>query len=332
MSWRRRLGLGGRSRGALGLPLGGVVLGLLAFARAQEAPPPATSPARSLSRSMARAVEAASPAQVLIRPASDPRRGRSGVVIAPGYVVTSALNVDVFGVEDLVVEDAVGESYPARLRGRDLRLRLVLLAVPELPAPPLQIAPPEARRVGAFLLALGTPLRRRSPTATGGILSATDRFQGRADQLDAAIDASNTGGAVVDLEGRLLGVAVHVHERLGARSGVGFYVPHHLILAALPGLQEGHELQVGSLGVVVPRFQAASAEGIEVVAVTPRGAAARAGIAKGDRILAVRGIATPDLGAFRAATAYLYAGIRAEIEFARGAERRKVSLIVLPRE
>lgn len=320
-------------------PLIGLGFGLLAFARAQDAPrPERAAPARALSVSLAQAVERASPAQVLIRPASDPRRGRSGVVIAPGYVITSALNVDVFGLDELVVEDASGQAYPARLRGRDLRLRLVLLAVPELPAEPLPPAPPEARQVGAFVLALGTPLRRRGPTATSGILSALDRFQGRADQLDAAIDASNTGGAIVDLEGRLLGVAVHVHERLGARSGVGFYVPRHLIVSALPGLQAGHELEPGSLGIVVPRYQAAlgaGAEGtlgVEVIAVTPQGAAARAGLAKGDRIHVIRGRETPDLVAFRAATAYLYAGIRADVEFTRGGERRKVSLVVLPRE
>lgn len=286
----------------------------------------------ALSRSLANAVEEAAPSQVLIRSAKQPRRGRSGVVIAPGLVVTSALNVEVFGVDDLVVVDAKGETLPARLRGRDMRLRLVLLAVPGLSATTIAPAPPGAREVGRFALVLGTPLRRRSPTATFGILSAIDRFQGRADQLDAAIDASNTGGAVVDLQGRLLGIAVHVHERLGARSGVGFYVPTHLVQSALPGLKRGDQLEAGSLGIVVPRFQSARAGGVEVVAVTPRGAAARAGIRKGDVIVAIGKHPTPSLRRFRAVTALLHAGAKVEITLLRDGTQAAIPLTVLPRD
>ena len=305
----------------------------LVLARGQDAPPkPPPPPAAALSRTLANAVERAAPSQVLIRPAQGLRRARSGVVVGPGLVVTSALNVEVFGLDDLVVIDAKGQAIPARLRGRDMRLRLVLISAPGLEAPSLTPAPESARQVGSFVLALGTPLRRRSPTATFGILSAVDRFQGRADQLDAAIDASNTGGAVVDLEGRLLGIAVHVHERLGARSGVGFYVPYHLVQSALPGLVRGDQLEPGNLGVVVPRFQSAREGGVEVVAVTPRGAAARAGIRKGDVIVSVGDKVTPNLRSFRAATALLHAGAKVEITLVREGVRAKIPLTVLPRD
>lgn len=317
----------------------GVVLGAvwLSGVRGQEAPPPADEPLHpqvALSATLARALTAAAPHQVLIRP-NDTRRGakrlgRSGVVVAPQVVVSSAANLEVFGIDDLVVVDAAGRAHPAKLRGRDLRLRLLVLHAPTLttPAHPSAQGPATA---GRFVLALGTPLRSgRLPTSTFGIVSAPHRFQGRAHQIDAELDASNSGGALVDLEGKLLGVCVHVDARMGERSGVGFAVPLAPLRAALPDLLSGKQLEPGRLGLAVPRVSAKGA-GVEVIALAKRGAASAAGIVKGDRLLSVAGQATPDVSAFRRAQAYLWAGREVTIRLRRGDQERTVKVLIAKR-
>ena len=291
----------------------------------------------ALSRTLARAVAQAAPWMVLIRPGGPGgegraarRLGRSGVVLAPGVLVTSAANLEVFGLDDLVAEDASGEAWPARVRGRDLRLGIVVLQCPQLevqPAPRAQVP----ARPGSLVLALGTPLRDLGlPSATFGLLSAMGRFQGRAHQLDAALDASNIGGALIDLEGRFLGVLVQVGARIGHRSGVGFAVPPERIDPVLPLLLAGEQLEVGTLGLLLPKV-GSQGLGVEVRGVSPRGPAAVAGLQAGDRILSLEGRATATLRAFREAASLLYAGQEIELELLREKVSRRVSLQVFPR-
>ncbi len=288
---------------------------------------------QALSRTFARAVEAGARHLVTIRPADDAarRRARSGVVVAPDLVATCASNVDVFGLGELVVEDARGRALPATLRGRDLRLRVVLLRVPDLGAPPPELAA-GARRVGAFVLALGGVLGGPgAPTVTQGIVSVTGRFEGRADQLDAPLDPSNWGGPIVDLEGRLAGVAVHVDDRLGERSGVGFAVPVPRILAVLDRLAQGDQLEAGWLGVVIPRQDDGEGEGVPVRGVVPGSSAAVAGVETGDRVVALDGRRIPNRRAFREVAADLYAGQKVELEVLRGGAPRKLEVVLAPR-
>ncbi len=309
------------------------LLAALLPVRGQDAPAPAPSPHAAISRTLARAVARAAPALVRIGPlvegAVDARRARSGVIIASDLVLTSADNVETFGVDDLAVETADGRVLPARLRGRDLRLRAVLLQVEGLDGQPLEAAP--ALEAGALVAALGTGLRQLTlPTVTFGILSARGRFQGRAHQTDAPLDASNAGGALVDLEGRLVGILVRVDERLGARSGVGFAVPIDRVLPVLERLSRGEQLEPGRMGLEVPRVAAGSGPGTELAEVDPEGPGAAAGLRRGDRVLSLGGRATPHLRAFREAASFLYAGQRVEVEFLREGHRRTVTVQVLP--
>lgn len=321
-------------RGALAL------VALLALAGAAQLPRPAAGEGgagepeeRALSRTFARAVEVGARHLVTIRPADDAarRRARSGVIVAPDLVATCATNVDAFGVGELVVEDAAGRVLPATLRGRDLRLRVVLLRVPDLGAPPPELAA-GARRVGAFVVALGGVLGGpAAPTATQGIVSVTGRFEGRADQLDAPLDASNWGGPVVDLEGRLAGVSVHVDDRLGERSGVGFAVPVPRILAVLDRLAQGDQLEAGWLGVVIPRQDDGEGEGVPVRGVVPGSSAAVAGVQAGDRVVALDGRRIPHRRAFREVAADLYAGQKVVLEVIRAGALRNLEVVLAPR-
>jgi serine protease Do len=310
---------------AAGLDLGGA-----RPAAGEDAADPAE---RALSRAFARAVDRGATHLVAIRPAGDAarRRARSGVVVAPGLVATSASNVDVFGLDDLVVETGDGRALPATLRGRDLRLRIVLLRVAGLEQAPAPALVEGERAAGTFVVALGGVLGGPgAPSATSGIISVTGRFEGRADQVDAPLDASNAGGPLVDLDGRLLGVLVHVDDRLGERSGVGFAVPVQRILAVLERLAQGDQLEAGWLGVVIPRQDDGPA-GVSVRGVVPGSAAALAGVATGDRIVALDERPIVNRRAFREAVADLYAGQRVELGVQREGATMRLELTLAPR-
>ena len=302
--------------------------GLLAVSAGE--PEPGAAPAWdvALARTWPRAAAHAAGSLVRIRPAQG-GPARSGVVVDEGLVVTCATHLSELPPGDLVVEGPDGQTVPARVRGRDLRLRLVALEVAGLRARPLELA--RDTRPGTFVLVLGSALDPAG-TVTSGIVSATGRFDGRALQVDAPLDASNHGGPVVDLEGRLVGVAVRVDERLGDRSGVGFAIPAARVLAVREALRRGEELAPAWIGVAVPRLGLAG-EGVLVRGVTPGGPAAAAGIAAGERIVSLGGVPTPHRRAFREALASLWAGQRVEVVLApaEGGPTRRVELSAAPR-
>lgn len=317
--------------------LGGAVLlaaGLVAVAAGEPEPDPGPDWGQALGRTWPRAFERAAGALVRVHPAGG-GPSRSGVVVADGLVVTCATHLSPGGPlatgvgGELVVEARDGQVVPARVRGRDLRLRLVALEAPGLRAAPLE--PARGVAPGSLALVLGSGLDPQG-TVTSGIVSAAGRFDGRALQLDAGLDASNYGGPVVDLEGRLIGVAVQVDERLGERSGVGFAIPTARILEAAPRLRAGEDLAPAWIGVAVPRLGLAG-EGVLVRGVTPGGPAATAGIAAGERIVSLGGVPTPDRRAFRDALARLWVGQRAEVVLVPGdgGQPRRVELVAAAR-
>jgi S1-C subfamily serine protease len=255
---------------------------------------PPRDEARALERVIAAAIERATPSVVRIRPAapaesaaSVARKSRTGVAIEKDLVVTDALSVGVFGVDELVVETFDGKSRKAKLRGRDLRLRLVVVEVPEGGLVPIARAAP-APEAGTLAIALGAVLDPARPSATFGIVSAASRFEGRALETDATIDPSDSGGPLVDVEGRALAVSVIVDRRIGDGSGVGFAVPFSRIEPILPRLRKGDELEAGFLGVTLPDESAPERDGgVRVDSVRAGGPAAKAGIQAGDVILAL---------------------------------------------
>lgn len=249
--------------------------------------------ARSLERAVAVAIERASPSVVRIRPATTEsagslaRKTRTGVAIDKDLVVTDALSVGVFGVDELVVETFDGKARKGRLRGRDLRLRLVLVEVPEGGLVPIA----RSRRVadaGTLAIALGSVLDPARASATLGIVSAASRFEGRALETDATIDPSDSGGPLLDIDGAALAVTVIVDRRIGDGSGVGFAVPFARIEPVIARLRKGDELEAGFLGVVLPDESGPEREGgVRVESVRPGGPAAKAGLQTGDIIIGI---------------------------------------------
>lgn len=217
-----------------------------------------------------------------------PRILVSGVVMTDeGHILTSYAPLR-RGVRRMAVRLAEGREVPAELVGFDQRQDLALLQA-ELPNP---VVPPSASdppRVGQWVVAVGRAPDPARPTATVGVVGARRRMRGAAVQVDAELDFGNVGGALVDLDGRLLGVACNVseHSQWGQNSGVGFAVTWDKIEAVLPRLREGMKAVTPmrpSIGVSSGGEGALDVEGALIDTVEPGGPADRAGLRDDDLV------------------------------------------------
>jgi serine protease Do len=218
----------------------------------------------------------------------------TGVILsADGYIVTSAWNFE-SNPTVVTVTTGDGKTAAAKLLGVDRAAGLALLKIERDGLPAASFLDPKDVAVGAWAFAVGRALDRRADVKYG-IISAKNRIEGNALQTDAATSPSNYGGPLVDLEGRVYGIIVP----LGARgedtnpnwydSGIGFVAPiadPQLLIRRLG--KEGTELFPAFLGVATDQDR--PGPGALVNEIVPDTAAAKAGIRKGDVILAVDGV------------------------------------------
>lgn len=225
----------------------------------------------------------------------------SGHVLTNNHVISAAASG---GRIDVVFSD--GSSQTARLVGRDSQTDLAVLQVPETQGlRAITFGSSEAVRVGQPVVALGAPLGLSS-TVTSGIVSARDRSVNvpgddggtallvAAIQTDAAINPGNSGGALVDCAGKLIGVptaGATVPNPNGGSSagsiGLGFAIPSDFAHSIAEELIAHGSVTHGFLGLSVDT--ASSGTGLYVVAVTPAGPAAAAGLQVGDVITEIAG-------------------------------------------
>ena len=225
-----------------------------------------------------------------IRPGSGPT---SGVVLtADGEILTSSFHFR----EDpttIVVTLADGTKKTARLVGRDHSRGLALLKVDAQDLPAARFADEKAVRVGQWALALGRSFGGKLPAAQMGIVSALERISHRAVQTDAPTSPANYGGALVNIEGEVLGVIVPLSpqgERAAVNlydSGIGFAIPFWQVDPILDRLRRGETLYPAFLGINFSPAQTLGATAITDV--VPGTAAEAAGLLAEDRILEVDG-------------------------------------------
>lgn len=211
------------------------------------------------------------------------------------WVLTSS-----FGLErrpsTILVATPDRETATATVASIDHGRHVALL---ELPAPLPGGAPPIAPRddptVGETVVAIGRAYAPDRASLAVGVVSATNRFYGRAVQTDAAVSPANYGGPLVDLRGRVVGVLTPLApqgDRSGGAqwydSGIGFAVPLGVIERRLERMKAGEDLHPGRLGVsLAPGNPFATRP--EVASVAPDGPAAEAGVAEGDVIASLGG-------------------------------------------
>jgi S1-C subfamily serine protease len=250
----------------------------------------------------------------------------TGVIIDPeGYVLTTAFNVDgeVSGIEVVLPG---GKSYPATLLGRHFGLDAAVLRIQPLAAeklPAIALAEDPGLQIGRFVTVMGASEDSPLLTQTMGIVSAVARLDGCGVQTDAMINYGNCGGPVVDLRGRMVGLAAHVRTDVDCsqqNSGVGFFTQSDKIIAALPDLKAGRDmkspagyfLDVASTGLV------RVARGVKLDDVVPGSLAAGAKLQPGDVIVAVDGMDTHSCAALVQVLRAHKPGDMIEITYVRG--------------
>jgi len=250
----------------------------------------------------------------------------SGVVFeADGHILTSAFNVD-GDVISIDSELSDGSLYPARLLGRDMGLDIAVLKIdlPKgyiLPVIPLAVDP--KLQIGRFVTVLGSSEEGAAPTQTGGIVSALARLDGCAVQTDALINYGNCGGPVIDLRGRLIGIAafVRTHQDWSQQnSGVGFFTQSDKILSCLADLKAGRDIKapVGAFLGVKAAEGSVDVKGVKLERIVPESAAANAKLLPGDIIVCLDGMDTHSWPSLVRALKAHKPGDTIEITFQRG--------------
>jgi Do/DeqQ family serine protease len=225
----------------------------------------------------------------------------SGVIISDnGYIVTN--NHVIEGASEIEVNLSDKRSYKAKVLGADPTTDIALLKIEAKDLPKLTLANSDDIKVGQWVLAVGNPFNL-SGTVTAGIVSAKGRNQiirseGSIEsfiQTDAAVNPGNSGGALVDLNGDLIGINTAIFSETGSFAGYSFAVPTSIVSRVVEDLIEFGEVKRGYLGVSIRDMNTELAketglnvtQGVYIEGVTEEGAAKAAGLKKGDVILKV---------------------------------------------
>ncbi len=226
----------------------------------------------------------------------------SGVIISEdGYIVTNNHVVD--GAQDINVILNDNRKFSAKVIGRDLNTDIALVKIDAKNLAVLSWGDSEALKLGEWVLAVGNPFNLTS-TVTAGIVSAKSRsiniMSGQMPiesfiQTDAAVNPGNSGGALVNSRGELVGINTAIASRTGSYSGYSFAIPASIVHKVVEDLRKYGEVQRALLGVSIRDIDDKLAkdenldrtEGIYVAETFDEGAAKTAGIKKGDVIVAL---------------------------------------------
>src|SRR6266404_1984879 len=192
----------------------------------------------------------------------------SGVIVSSdGYILTA--NHVVSGAEEIMVGLGTElRKYKARKVGTDPGTDVALLKIDEKNLPAITFAASEKARAGDIVLAIGNPFGLPQ-TVTMGIISAVGRGGvGIVDyanfiQTDAAINMGNSGGALVDIKGELLGISTAIFSRSGGNQGVGFAIPANLARDVMQSLREKGRVVRGYIGASVQTLTPELAEAMK---------------------------------------------------------------------
>jgi serine protease Do len=220
----------------------------------------------------------------------------SGVIVTKdGYLLTNNHVVD--NADEVKVALNDGREFTAKVVGKDPKSDIAVLKIDEDDLPAIELADSDNIEIGDVVLAVGNPFGV-GQTVTTGIISAKGRGNLGLDyedmiQTDAAINPGNSGGALVDADGRLIGINTAIISRSGGNQGIGFAVPANLARSVMESLVKDGRVVRGFMGVsiqdVTPtlakEFDLDDARGALVGGVTPKSPAEKAGLKSGDVIV-----------------------------------------------
>ncbi len=235
-----------------------------------------------------------------------PTGSGSGVIISSdGFIVTNYHVVESSDEIEVILDDK--REFSAKIIGTDPTTDLALIRIQTENLPFVQYGNSDNVKIGEWVLAVGNPFDLTS-TVTAGIVSAKGRNINILRnnlaiesfiQTDAAVNPGNSGGALVNLKGELIGVNTAIATRTGSFAGYSFAVPVSLVQKVTEDLLEYGEVQRALLGVIIRDVDASLAEtkgiekirGVYIEEVSANSAALDAGLQKGDIIIAIEGAA-----------------------------------------
>ena len=259
-------------------------------------------------------------------------QGSGFVYDSSGHVITNAHVVD--GAQSAKVRFADGKTYDATVVGVDASTDLAVLKVeaPSSALHPLELADSSQAAVGDVVVAIGSPFGLENSVTTG-IVSALGRSMKAPNgytitgsiQTDAAINHGNSGGPLLDLDGKVVGVNAQIESESGGNDGVGFAIPSSTVRSIVTQILEDGSVQHAYLGVSVTAAAdgTAGAQLAEVRSGTP---AAEAGLQAGDVLTAVDGDAVSSAAALQSAIDARKPGDRVILDYLRDGAHRTVTV------
>ena len=268
----------------------------------------------------------------------------SGVIISTdGYIVTNNHVVD--GADELTVSLTDNKEYSARVIGADKTTDLALIKIDGKNLPAIQIANSDDVKVGEWVLAVGNPLGLNN-TVTAGIVSAKARSMqepGKVTsmiQTDAAINQGNSGGALVNTNGALIGINAMIYSQTGSNIGYGFAIPTSIMNKVVDDIKKYGTVQRAMIGIQGQDVSAyvdgekekgnevdlGTMEGIYIAKVIEDGAAADAGLKEGDVITHIDGQKVPKFGDLTGIIAQKRPGDKVTITYLRNKSKKTATL------
>ncbi len=256
-----------------------------------------------------------------------------------GYVLTNNHVVD--GADKITVKLQDGREFKAKLVGKDEQSDIALVQI-EKPTnlTAIKMADSDKLRVGDFTVAIGNPFGL-GQTVTSGIVSALGRSTGSDSgayenyiQTDAAVNRGNSGGALLNLQGELIGINTAIISPSGGNAGIAFAIPSNQANNLVQQILEFGEVRRGLLGIkggelnadLAKAFNVSAQQGAFVSEVIPNSAAEKAGLKAGDVITAMNGQKISSFAEMRAKIATSGAGKEIELTYLRDGKSENVKV------
>ena len=270
----------------------------------------------------------------------------SGVIIREdGYIVTN--NHVIAGANAIEVTLNNNRTYPARLIGTDPATDVALIKIEENGLPIVPFADSDQLRLGEWVLAIGSPYDLRS-TITAGIVSAKGRSMPKDPnnpnefriesfiQTDAAVNPGNSGGALVNKEGKLVGVNTAIISQTGSYAGYSFAVPSNIVKRIADDLMDYGTVHRAKLGImmlpvndeIAKELKLSSVNGVYITDMASDSAAAEAGIKVGDVVVEIGGSKVTGVSSVQELVNNFHPGDRAEVKVIRGGEALSFEVVL----
>lgn len=264
--------------------------------------------------------------------------GSGFVVSKDGYVVTNNHVID--GADEIYVKFSNGREYRTKLVGTSPEVDIAVLKIDSNGTfKPLEFANSDQVQIGQWSIAFGNPLGLND-SMTVGIVSAAGRSSLGIEEIenfiqtDAAINQGNSGGPLIDITGKVIGVNTAIYSQSGGSVGIGFAIPANLVTTVKDSIIATGKFEKPYIGIYLGNLDAdkvkalnlKSSNGVFIAGTVPNGPAAAAGITKNDIITAVDGKEVNSAGAFVGEIAAKKVGQSVKLTISRNGKTSEVSV------